>query len=172
MKHPAPLFGATLCIIVLGAVSLFGQSNRSVSAAGAVSASNGDSYLVGTIGQAAIGHALAVATNADIGFWYTHHQDAVAGLTGDNVQQGLELSSSPNPFSKSTTLSFSVPVSGHVSLVLYNSLGQPVRTLHSGVLDAGSVSQELDLSALPSGKYTALLRVGDRQASTTLLLID
>lgn len=172
MKHLAPLFGAAVCIIVLGATSLSAQTSRSVAGAGAVSASNGDMHLVGTVGQAAIGHALAVATNADIGFWHTQRQAAVAGLTGDNVHQGLELSSSPNPFSKSTTLSFSVPVSGHVSLVLYNSLGQPMRTLHSGVLDAGSVSQELDLSGLPSGKYTALLRVGERQASTTLLLID
>jgi len=43
----------------------------------------------------------------------------------------------PNPFNPETTVPFAVPVSGEVSVVIYNVLGQEVMTLASGMRDAG-----------------------------------
>lgn len=43
----------------------------------------------------------------------------------------------PNPFNPSTTISFSVPKTGEVTLSIYNLRGQLVRTLVSGVIQVG-----------------------------------
>ncbi len=43
----------------------------------------------------------------------------------------------PNPFNPSTTIAFSVPRAGHVSLVVYNLLGQRIRTLSESFVAPG-----------------------------------
>jgi flagellar hook assembly protein FlgD len=39
----------------------------------------------------------------------------------------------PNPFNPTTTIGYSIPVSGHTSLAIYNLAGQKVRTLVNGM---------------------------------------
>lgn len=46
----------------------------------------------------------------------------------------------PNPFNPSTKITFDVPKKAHVNLVIYNVLGQQVRTLVNKELDANSYS--------------------------------
>jgi len=43
----------------------------------------------------------------------------------------------PNPFNPSTFIKFSIPQIANVELVIYNVLGQKVRTLVRGKLSAG-----------------------------------
>jgi M6 family metalloprotease-like protein len=50
----------------------------------------------------------------------------------------------PNPFNLATTISFSIPVSGQVSLDVYNLLGQKVVNLVEGEYPAGKVSINWD----------------------------
>jgi flagellar hook assembly protein FlgD len=50
----------------------------------------------------------------------------------------------PNPFNPSTTLSFRMPEAAQVTLTIYNVLGQPVRTVFSGELPAGTHSMVWD----------------------------
>ncbi|MBN1543108.1 carboxypeptidase regulatory-like domain-containing protein [candidate division KSB1 bacterium] len=64
----------------------------------------------------------------------------------------------PNPFNPTTEIAFALPENARVSLTIYNILGQPVKNLYSGSLEAGSHSlswdgrNERDL-AVPSGVY-------------------
>src|SRR5262249_55370277 len=46
--------------------------------------------------------------------------------------------SAPNPFTRSCTIGFSTPVTGPANLRIYNVAGRLVRTLVSGVLEAGA----------------------------------
>jgi subtilisin family serine protease len=50
----------------------------------------------------------------------------------------------PNPFNPSTVISFALPKEGRASLVIYNLLGQQVRTLVDGSLEAGVHAIEWD----------------------------
>jgi len=59
----------------------------------------------------------------------------------------------PNPFNPATTIRYELPVTGTVSLVIFNSLGEQVATLVNGVQDAGIYKFEWNASSLSSGIY-------------------
>jgi hypothetical protein len=59
----------------------------------------------------------------------------------------------PNPFNPTTTIEFSLPQSGFVSLKIYNILGEEVAVLVSEKLNAGQYKYEWDASSLVSGVY-------------------
>jgi hypothetical protein len=56
------------------------------------------------------------------------------------VLPGIEFATSnyPNPFNPSTTIKFSMPKAGHLSLNVYNVRGQLVKTLIDGARPAGA----------------------------------
>jgi hypothetical protein len=61
---------------------------------------------------------------------------------------------SPNPVRQSAAISFAVKESAEVKLVLYNVLGQRVRTLYEGTPQAGrQQTARVDTEGLPSGTY-------------------
>ncbi len=71
----------------------------------------------------------------------------------------------PNPGNPSTHITFTLPQKAHVTLEIYNLLGQRVRTLVEGVKDAGSHRVVWDGrdefgKTLPSGVYLYRLRAG------------
>lgn len=59
----------------------------------------------------------------------------------------------PNPFNPNTTISFDVKSAGHVTLEIFNSLGQRVRILADKEFSAGSYKVDFDGSNLSSGIY-------------------
>jgi hypothetical protein len=66
----------------------------------------------------------------------------------------------PNPFNPSTTIGFSVPASGRVTLRVYDLLGREVSTLVDGQLAPGSYEATFDAAGLPSGMYVYRLVSG------------
>ncbi len=66
----------------------------------------------------------------------------------------------PNPFNPSTVISFNLPKKNHVTLKIYNTLGQQVATLlDNETVDAGNQSVKFDASQLSSGVYFYRLNV-------------
>jgi len=59
----------------------------------------------------------------------------------------------PNPFNPSTVIQFTLPTAGHVTLNVYNVLGQRVASLVDGHLRAGVHQYEFDASGQTSGVY-------------------
>ena len=80
----------------------------------------------------------------------------------DETTEGYVLESNyPNPFNPSTTISFSIPQAGHVSLVVYDALGREVATLVDAELGAGGHSVVFDGKNLSSGTYIYRIRASD-----------
>ncbi|HOI28697.1 MAG TPA: T9SS type A sorting domain-containing protein [Melioribacteraceae bacterium] len=69
----------------------------------------------------------------------------------------------PNPFNPSTNISFKIPVSGHVSLKIYDLLGKEIATLIDEFKEVGSYHEQFSISGLnvSSGIYFYSLRCGN-----------
>jgi hypothetical protein len=65
----------------------------------------------------------------------------------------------PNPFNPSTTLRYGLPEAAHVTLIVYNTLGQKVAELVNGEVKAGYHEARWEAVALASGIYFARLTV-------------
>jgi hypothetical protein len=77
----------------------------------------------------------------------------------------------PNPFNPVTSIRFSLPHAGLVTLKVYNTLGQEVSTLLQEQLPAGSYEQEFSASALSSGIYFYRLTVDGADAVRKMVLL-
>tara|TARA_Y100000034_G_scaffold96029_1_gene116849 strand:+ start:677 stop:1135 length:459 start_codon:yes stop_codon:yes gene_type:complete len=77
----------------------------------------------------------------------------------------------PNPFNPTTTISYSVPLSGLVSLKLYNTLGDETATVVDGIKDIGYHSIQFDGSHLPSGVYFYKLGYKNNTITKKLILM-
>ncbi|MBI5215848.1 MAG: immune inhibitor A [Ignavibacteriae bacterium] len=77
----------------------------------------------------------------------------------------------PNPFNPTTVISFQLPVSGYVTLKIYNMLGEEVSSVVEGNVEAGYKSVEWDASNLSSGVYTYRLVTGEFHSSKTMMLM-
>lgn len=64
----------------------------------------------------------------------------------------------PNPFNPSTTINFSLPNPSNVSLKIFNALGEDVKTLYDGLLEAGVHSFNFNAAGLSSGVYVYILK--------------
>ena len=59
----------------------------------------------------------------------------------------------PNPFNPVTVINYNIPVSGIVSLKVFDMLGREVRSLVNNFVTSGSYSVNFDGSSLSSGIY-------------------
>lgn len=67
----------------------------------------------------------------------------------------------PNPFNPSTQISYQLPKAEYVSLVVYNSLGQEVKTLVNKAQPSGIYNINFKADNLPSGVYIYKLKAGN-----------
>jgi len=77
----------------------------------------------------------------------------------------------PNPFNPTTTISFSLPAAGKVTLAVFDLQGRIVATLVDGRREAGSHQAVFDGTGLPSGLYLYRLQAGERQACGKMALV-
>jgi hypothetical protein len=66
----------------------------------------------------------------------------------------------PNPFNPTTTIEFSLPRSEHITLKIFNALGQEIETLASQRLPKGNFKYEWNAEGLASGIYYYRLQAG------------
>jgi flagellar hook assembly protein FlgD len=87
------------------------------------------------------------------------------------------MSSYPNPFTQSTTITFSSPESGQAEVTIVNLLGTEVARLFSGELAAGEHTFTWDAAksiaydaAAPRGMYECIMRMNGSTQEIPVML--
>lgn len=76
----------------------------------------------------------------------------------------------PNPFNPTTNIVFSLPVQSHVSLKVYNQIGQLVSTLADNVYSQGQHQISFNGENLPSGVYYYRLEANGIELTKKMIL--
>ncbi|NIT57043.1 MAG: T9SS type A sorting domain-containing protein [Aliifodinibius sp.] len=110
--------------------------------------------------------------NGPAAAWMVMDPNSPVGI-GDNtvvsIPETIELHGNyPNPFNPTTTIRYSTPIAGKVSLQVYNVLGQEVVKINSGKETAGSHELNFNAQSLSSGIYFYKIQV-ENPASGKLL---
>ncbi len=122
-------------------------------------------------------HAMIWYVEATDGLYVTQSNDPHPGIpqignrlsvyipNPDNVERIAQAATSfllhqnyPNPFNPSTTIRFEIVERGHVTLRVYDLLGNQVAELANETLDPGAYSTEFNAVGLASGVYTYILQ--------------
>jgi len=90
---------------------------------------------------------------------------------GENAPRTGALTNCPNPFNFSTTISFTVPYPGLVSLTVHDVAGRKVTELARGFHSAGMHSVVWRAKECASGVYSCMLRMGERVEMRKMLLM-
>jgi hypothetical protein len=96
---------------------------------------------------------------------------AAQGVTVANAVKFQLDQNYPNPFNPTTRISFSIAKAGQVHLVVYNAIGQVVKTFTNTYGDAGTYAVTFDASTLPSGMYFYKIDAGSFSETKKMLLI-
>lgn len=92
------------------------------------------------------------------------------------VEEGLVLGNFPNPFNPTTQIRFAIPENSFVSLKVYNTVGQLVKTLVNENLEKGYHNIEWNATddsgnKLSSGIYLYRLQAGDQVQTSKMILM-
>lgn len=83
----------------------------------------------------------------------------------------LDLAAYPNPFNPRTTLRFTLPEAGHVSLRIFDVAGREIAVLLDEWRTAGEQIHPWNAEALPSGIYLASVKSAAQTATKRLVLL-
>jgi len=92
--------------------------------------------------------------------------------TNSNIPDKFNLEQNyPNPFNPTTNIKFSLPKATNVQLVIFNSMGQEVKSLVNEFKNAGSYSVDFNASSLASGTYFYKLITSDFVETKKMTLV-
>jgi hypothetical protein len=91
---------------------------------------------------------------------------SLAATTAFSLEQNY-----PNPFNPSTTIQYALPRRSHVTLAVFNVLGQKVLDLVNGEIGAGSHEVQFNAGQLSSGVYFYRLQAGEFVQAKSLIVL-
>ena len=94
--------------------------------------------------------------------------DYIDVINPDAISLG---SAYPNPFNPSTSFDLQVGVAGHVSLNVYNLMGQVVGNLVNNTMDAGNYNITWDAANFSSGMYIVKAETANGIATQKVMLV-
>ena len=122
--------------------------------------------------------------SSSVEFWESHRWLKYARIRGieygipvtiktrNRIINGYEVKHNyPNPFNPITTVEYYLPYKKYVEIILFNSLGQRIRKIYSGVQNGGNHQFVIEGGNLPSGIYYYQLKTDEYQSTKKCLLL-
>jgi hypothetical protein len=145
-----------------------------------LSTDNGASWKPENTGQWDSNHVMALgASNTNLISGGDNEEGMYSRPLSDMVGQGSvaqtpatlpEIQSYPNPFSQSTTITFTSEAAGYADVRVVNLLGAEVAQLFSGELSAGEHSFSWDAKAAAPGMYECIVRMNGRVEAVPMIV--
>lgn len=108
----------------------------------------------------------------DPGNWILKDLLGITEVKNENLPASYSLEQNyPNPFNPATTIEYSLPQNGFVSLKVFNVLGKEVAALVNGWNEAGKHKIDFDASGLNSGVYFYRLESGSFVDTKKMILL-
>jgi hypothetical protein len=105
---------------------------------------------------------------------YFDRFNAVLGISQNGNEIPLQYSlgqNYPNPFNPVTKIDFAIPVSGNVSIKVFDMLGREAAAIVNKEMKAGTYTADFDASGLASGVYFYKLVSGNYIATKKMVLV-
>ena len=174
MKTRTLIFGITLCLFFFlnETFAQYKISNSVFSNGGSISGSS-TNQIISTIGEPIVGTSGNSVNQIQSGFWYS--EDAITGVEKNDKNSAPKefqlMQNYPNPFNPTTTIIFDLPKQSHVTIKIYNILGQEVETLINETKKPGSYQLNFNAASLASGVYIYRIQAGDFTSTKKMMLI-
>jgi len=145
-----------------------------------LSSDNGTSWTTKSTGltetrvMSLISYGESLFAGMVVNVWRRPLSEMITSVRDVTVQMPSEMrldQNYPNPFNPSTTIRYALPMRTHVTLTVFNTLGQQVVTLVNESQDAGYHDVRFDGSGLASGVYFYRLQVGTYAETKKLLIL-
>ncbi|NOX65374.1 MAG: T9SS type A sorting domain-containing protein [Chlorobi bacterium] len=102
--------------------------------------------------------------------------DIVSPLTGiekncENMPKSFQLGNYPNPFNPVTIIDYTIPVSGMITIKIFDTLGREVATLINERKSVGNYNVIFNAVNLPSGVYYYTLITDSKRITKSMVLL-
>jgi hypothetical protein len=157
-----------------------GEIHWAVVASGGAQSSLGGYLLKGTVGQSCAGRVSLGGRSLIVGFW----QDFSGDVVGVDDNQHDELfpnkfglsQNYPNPFNPATTIEYTLPSRCHVTISVYNLLGQKISIIVDEVKPLGTYraiwdGRKQNGEEAASGIYLYRIQAGNFVESKKMVLL-
>ena len=155
-KSTLVFFVIMVCCIGHSSISAQIKLAHYVVGNGAVAIYNSEHILSVTIGQPIIGRTSNTLNTSNMGFWY-QYAETIVGVEEDwkiGIPVEFELFQNyPNPFNPTTIIRYGIPKESSVKVIVYNILGEMVRTIVNTTQKSGYYEVSFSALSLASGIY-------------------
>lgn len=137
---------------------------------------NGNLYLSGVVGENSVFDTISVAGGSQNLFLTKLKTDDVVSTDNlpENSQTAIEfalMQNYPNPFNPVTNIKYTLPVSGNVTLRIFDAIGQEVLSLVNKYNEAGSYQVSFNAIDFNSGVYFYTLQAGNFVETKKMILL-
>ena len=155
-------------------VFLSTNNGKSWNDANSTSFVNTNTGLKPFINTLAISGAFLFAGTDGAGVWRRPLSEMITAVKDNENQIPAQFrldQNYPNPFNPSTTINYSLPKTGHVTLKVYDVLGKEVATLVNEEESSGNYHIQFNANKLASGVYFYRLSAGNSVTTKKLVLM-